>query len=104
MEKFMTKKERILSELKKLTLENQDRLIKITSFADVFLYDGEEYRKKIDQVWENTPEYDKVMLMAMEAGLIREIDEIIKLGNEYLEKGLVKKFKEQLQLDSCYTD
>lgn len=100
----MTKNEKILSELKKLTLEIQDRLIEITSFADVFLYDGEEYRKKIDQVWENTPEYDKVMIMAMEAGLGKEINEIIDLGNEYLEKGLAKKFREQLQLDSCYTD
>lgn len=99
----MEKKE-ILSKLRKLTLKLQDEVIEKTSFADVFLNGGEEYRCIIDQVWENTPEYDKVLLMAMEAGLLREIDEIIDLGNEYLEKGLIRKFREQLQLDSCYTD
>lgn len=99
----MTKNE-ILSELKKQTLKNQDRLIEITTFADVFLYGGEEYRRKIDQVWDNTPEYDTALLKAMEAGLTKEINEIMNLGNEYLEKGLIRKFKEQLQLDSCYTD
>lgn len=104
MKKIYNKKRMILGELKKLTLKIQDRIIERTSFADVFLYGGEEYKRIIDQVWENTPEYDKVLLMAMEAGLGEEINEIIDLGNEYLEKGLIRKFKEQLHLDSCYTD
>lgn len=98
------KKEIILNELKKQLFRVQDEIIEKTTFADIFLNGGEEYRYIIDQVWEDTPEYDKVLLMAMEAGYNKEINEIIDLGNEYLEKGLVKKFKEQLQLDSCYTD
>jgi len=98
------KKEEILDELKKEFFKIQDKLIEITTFADVFLYGGEEYKKKIDQVWENTPDYDSALTKAFEAGYFREVDEIIDLGNDYLEKGLTEKFKEQLQLNSCYTD
>ena len=98
------KKEVILNELKKQLFKVQDEIIERTTFADIFLYGGEEYKRIIDQVWENTPDYDAAVIKAFEAGYFREVDEIIDLGNEYLEKGLIKKFKEQLKLDSCYTD
>lgn len=98
------KKDEILSELRNAIFSTHDKVIERTTFADTFLYGGERYREIVDEVWDNAKDFEEALEKAIEAGLIDEVDELIKEGYEYLDKSLVNKFKEQLHLDSCYTD
>ena len=98
------KKEEILNELKNAIFKTHDEVVEKTTFADTFLFGGEGYEKIVNEVWDNAQDFEVALGKAIEADLKKEADELIEQGYEYLEMKLINKFKEQLHLDSCYTD